>query len=237
MATVGPRAREIPLSEYPTGDGKPMAETPVHRRIMTALIDVLETRYVDAPMVYVSGNMLMYYVRNDKRRHLSPDVFLVKGIRKEVRRDAYFTWIEGKGPDVVFEISSSSTRKEDTDKKYRLYQDILHVSEYILFDPYEDYLKPSLQGFRLRNGLYVPIELVAGRLGSEVLGLPMGREGEMLRLYDPASGDRLLTAQEQRDAAEAALRQAEAARLAAEEERDQLRRELAELRKRVNRKT
>ena len=102
MATVGPPTRDIPLSEYPTGDGKPMAETPVHRMNMTNVIDVLETRYAHDPMVYVSGNMLLYYVRNDKRRHRSPDVFLVKGIRKEGRRDAYFVWIEGKGPDVIF---------------------------------------------------------------------------------------------------------------------------------------
>ena len=167
MATVGPPTRDIPLSEYPTGDGKPMAETPVHRMIMTALIDVLELRYAQDPMVYVSGNMLMYYVRNDKRRHRSPDVFLVKGIRKEGRRDAYFVWIEGKGPDVIFEISSASTKKEDLVTKYRLYQDVLHVSEYFLFDPYEEYLKPSLQGFRLRQGVYVPIALVEGRLFSE----------------------------------------------------------------------
>jgi Uma2 family endonuclease len=231
MATVDRRTRDIPLSEYPTGDGKPMAETPVHRRIMTALIDVLEARHAHDPMVYISGNMLMYYVRNDKRRHTSPDVFLAKGIRKEGRRDAYFVWVEGKGPDVVFEISSASTKKEDLGKKYRLYQDTLHVSEYFLFDPYEEYLTPSLQGFRLRKGVYVPIKMVAGRLHSEVLELRMEREGTMLRLIDPATGQRLLTSKEEGDVAEAALRQSEAARLAAEEERDRVRRELEELRR------
>jgi Uma2 family endonuclease len=238
MATVGRRTRDIPLSEYPTGDGKPMAETPVHRMIMTALIDVLETRYIHDPMVYVSGNMMMYYVRNDKRRHRSPDVFLVKGIPKEGRRDAYFVWIEWKGPDVVFEISSASTRREDLDTKYHLYQDVLRVPEYILFDPYEEYLKPSLQGFRLQRGVYVPITLVEGGLYSEQLGLRMEREGTMLRLIDPTTGERLLTPREQWEAAEAAQRQAEVAqrqaevaRRQAEEELERLRRELEELRR------
>jgi Uma2 family endonuclease len=250
MATVGPPTRDIPLSEYPTGDGKPMAETPVHRMIMTALIDVLELRYAHDPMVYVSGNMLMYYVRNDKRRHRSPDVFLVKGIRKEGRRDAYFVWIEGKGPDVIFEISSASTKKEDLVTKFRLYQDFLHVSEYFLFDPYEEYLKPSLQGFRLQEGVYVRIQPVQGRLFSEELGLWIEREGTMLRFVDPATGERLLTSRERSELSEAARRQseaernqladsfreAEAARLAAEAERENLRREVEELRRKNKRR-
>jgi Uma2 family endonuclease len=245
MATVGRRTRDIPLSEYPTGDGKPMAETPVHRMNMTNVIDVLETRYAHDPMVYVSGNMLMYYVRNDKRRHRSPDVFLVKGIPKTVRRDAYFVWVEGKGPDVVFEMSSASTRREDLSTKYRLYQDVLRVSEYFLFDPYEEYLKPSFQGFRLQRGIYVPITLIEGGLYSEQLGLRMEREGTMLRLIDPTTGERLLTSRERSEIAEAAqrqsetervqladsLRQSELARRQAEEEREALRRELEELRR------
>jgi hypothetical protein len=172
-------------------------------------------------MVYVSGNMLMYYVRNDKRRHRSPDVFLVKGIRKEGRRDAYFVWIEGKGPDVIFEISSASTRKEDLVTKYRLYQDVLRISEYFLFDPYEEYLKPSLQGFRLQQGVYVRIEPVDGRLFSEELGLWIEREGTMLRLVDPATGERLLTSRELSELSEAARRQAEAARRQSEAARRQ----------------
>ena len=38
------------------------------------------------PSVYIAGNMLMYYVPNDKRRHVSPDVYLVKGIPPLSRR-------------------------------------------------------------------------------------------------------------------------------------------------------
>jgi Uma2 family endonuclease len=202
-----------------------MAETPLHGDNMFALREVLQERYARDPMAYVSGNMMMYYVPNDKRRHLSPDVFVSKGI-PNTYRDVYFVWVEGKGPDVVFEISSASTRKVDTDRKYRLYQDVLHVSEYFLFDPYEEYLKPSLQGFRLRRGVYVPIPAAEGRLYSEQMGLEMGRVGQFLRLYDPATGQMLLTWKERHDLekerhnlAEEGRRQAEAERLRAEAER------------------
>jgi len=259
MATIGRRTRDIPLSEYPTGDGKPMAETPVHGDNMFAIIDVLRSRYAHDPSVYIAGNMLMYYVPNDKRRHVSPDVYLVKGIPPRYR-GAYFVWIEGKGPNIVFEISSPSTRRADLGKKFRLYQDTLQVPEYFLFDPMEEYLRPSLQGFRLQEGAYVPIEPVEGRLPSEELGLYMERDGAFLRLYDPATGKRLLTSREERDVAQAAwqqaeaekqraeaekrqseidrlqlseaLRQSEAARLAGEREREKLRGELEELRRR-----
>jgi Uma2 family endonuclease len=218
MATTGRTARDIPLSEYPTGDGKPMAETPLHGDNMFELREVLRERYARDPMAYVSGNMMMYYVPNDKRKHISPDVFVSKGI-PNTYRDAYFVWVEGKGPDVVFEISSASTRKVDTSKKYRLYQDVLHVSEYFLFDPYEEYLKPSLQGFRLRGGVYAPIEAAEGRLYSEQMGLEMGRVGRFLRLYDPATGQMLLTWEERHNQAEEARRQAEAQRQQAEAQR------------------
>jgi Uma2 family endonuclease len=217
MATIGPRAREIPLSEYPTGDGKPMAETPIHGDNMFAIIDVLRSRYAHDPSVYIAGNMLMYYVPNDKRRHVSPDVYLVKGIPPKYR-GAYFVWVEGKGPNIVFEISSRSTRNEDLNKKFQLYQDTLRVREYFLFDPMEEYLSPSLQGYRLREGAYLPIMSVKGRLASEELGLHMERDGAFLRLYDPATGQRLLTSREERDVAEAARKQSEAKAKAAKQQ-------------------
>jgi Uma2 family endonuclease len=241
---IYPTTKDSPPVEYPTGDGQPMAETPTHRDNIIALLDVLRARFAQDPMVYISANMLLYYVPGRKRRHVSPDVFLVWGIPNK-DRDAYFVWEEGKGPDVVFEFTSSSTRDEDLDEKFQLYQDVLKVPEYFLFDPKEEYLTPSLQGFRLRSGRYTPIEWVEGRIPSEVLGLHLEREGMFLRLFDPATGQRLLTSWESLGVAESArrqaeedrlrmaeaLRQAESARLAAEAEREQMQRELEELRR------
>ena len=77
-------------------------------------------------------------------------------------------------------------------KKRDLYRDVLQVPEYFIFDPTEDYLKPPLQGFRLVDGEYARIEPVAGRLPSDVLGLHLERDGEELRLYDPARRSRVL---------------------------------------------
>jgi Uma2 family endonuclease len=217
MSTAA-RTTFVSRNGYPTSDGKPMAETDHHRKLMTDLIQTLHAHYADDPMVYVSGNLLLFYERGNKRRHVSPDVFVVKGVPKGDRIN-YLMWEEGKGPDVVIELTSSSTRQEDKKKKFELYRDTLKVREYFLFDPMGDYLKPPLQGYRLRAGTYVEIRPVQGRLPSQALGLHLERDGKNLRLHDPAKAQRLPTPEERTARAEA--------------ENERLRRELEELRSRL----
>jgi Uma2 family endonuclease len=137
---------------------------------------------------------------------VAPDVFVVRGVPKLPPRKYYLLWEEGRGPDVVIEITSATTRREDRTKKWTLYRDVLKVPEYFQFDPTEDYLEPSLQGHRLQEGQYVPIAAVAGRLPSAVLGLHLERRGVELRFHDPATGRCLPTPREQA----AALQEAEA---------------------------
>ena len=202
--------------DYPTSDGRPMAETDWHRILMVALIDTLIEFFKAVPRVYVSGNLLVFYEEGNKRKHLAPDVFVARGVAKR-KRPNYLIWREGKPPEVVIELTSSTTRKEDITKKFALYRDVLKVKEYFLFDPFEDYLDPPFQGNRLHKGEYVPIEPVDGRLPSQVLGLHLERAGSDLRLWNAVTGQCLLTPQEAREQAEEATRQAEEAAQRAEE--------------------
>lgn len=217
--------------DYPTSDGRPMAETDWHRILMVALIQTLEEFFRDAPLVYVSGNLLVFYERGNRRKHLAPDVFVVRGVSKW-RRLHYLIWQEKKAPEVVIELTSSTTRKEDLTHKFGLYRDVLKVKEYFLFDPFEDYLDPPMQGYHLRKGAYVPIKAVNDRLPSQILGLHLERMGSDLRLWNPATGQRLLTPEEARRQAEAERDREAAARKRAEAEVDRLRRENEELRRR-----
>ena len=221
MATVSGSAQRKTIS-YPTSDGKPMAETDWHRILMIDLIQTLENWFAGDPKVYVSGNLLMFYVPGDRRRHLSPDVFVVKGVPKR-KRLYYLVWEEKKGPDVVIELTSKSTRNEDLKKKFQLYQDVLKVSEYFLFDPLGDYLKPRLQGFRLQGGKYEPIAPIKDRLPSQTLELHLEQGGENLRLYDPKSSQWLPTPAEVRQQKQA--------------ENDELRKEVEELRRQLAKKS
>jgi Uma2 family endonuclease len=215
------KSREV---EYPSSDGKPMAETDLHRDEMVYVIEALQEHFRDAPDVYVSGNLLLYYVEGKPRFSISPDVLVAKGVADaKARRDVYKVWEEGQVPCWVLEVTSKTTRAEDLRKKKDLYRD-LGVEEYFLFDPREEYLDPSLQGFRLsqaRGGTYRPLPLQAdGSLVSSVLGVVFRREGERLRLSQVRTGETYLRSSEKdlarRTAEEQALREA-AARREAEE--------------------
>jgi Uma2 family endonuclease len=218
--SIASASRRLKQVEYPTSDGKPMAETDFHCLIIMALRQTLDFHFADDPMIYVSGNLLMYYVRGDRHKHVSPDVFVVKGVEKK-KRLCYLTWEERKRPNVIIEVTSKSTRKEDTDTKFVLYRDVLKVKEYFLFDPFGDYLKPDrLRGYRLRKGEYEAIPSVDGRMPSKELGLHLERAGDDLRFYDLATSAWLLTPEERAE-------KAEREKAALEEEIERLRRLLA----------
>ncbi len=235
MATVS--SPPVRTNDYPTSDGKPMAETDLHRDLMLDLIRTLEHKFAADPMAYVSGNLLLFYERGNKRKHVAPDVFVVKGVEKK-KRENYLLWAERKAPQVVIELTSSTTRREDQKKKLELYRDVLKVKEYFLFDPKGDYLRPPMQGYTLQKGQYVPILVVEGRLPSKVLDLHLERAGTILRLYDPTTRQWLATPEEETDRAlnraqqaEAARRRAENRAIQAEEEAERLGRELERLRR------
>ncbi|HEY8283643.1 MAG TPA: Uma2 family endonuclease [Chloroflexota bacterium] len=210
----------IDYAMYPVSDGKPMAETEVHRIQMNDLIFNCTNLLADEPDVYVGGNMLMYYHEGYGRDHVSADVFVTFEVERGIR-ECWMTWEEnGRFADVVFEISSPSTIKEDLGKKMRLYAQ-LGVIEYYLYDPQRNN-KPPLAGYRLVDGAYQPMTRLLGVEGyhSEVLGADLRVINGRLRVIDPATGEPMLVPSELeavRARAEAARQQAEAARKAAEE--------------------
>jgi hypothetical protein len=99
-------------------------------------------------------------------------------------------------PDVVIEVTSKKTKREDINKKRVIYQDILKVKEYFLYDPLYEYLKPGLQGYRLEDGIYQVIEKRGNRLRSLELGLDFAEEDGILNLYDTLTGFKILTSEE-----------------------------------------
>ncbi len=221
---------------YSESDGEPMAETDIHANVLIYLREALKDYYRDDPQVYVAGNLFLYYEEGQPHSRVAPDVFVVFGVPKEERR-VYKVWEESKGPDIVIEISSRSTRREDLWEKRGLYE-FLGVGEYILFDPLHEYLTPPLQSYGLVEGWYRPMEPEQDEQGewrftSRQLELELRTEGNSLRLYDPKTGEKLLTpleAQEKARRATAHWRQEAERRRQAEAEAERLRAELARLR-------
>ena len=153
MADTQLTATEI---HYPETDGKPMAETDTHRDQMMDLIYCLRKWFRDDPQVYVAGNLLLYYEEGNPQASVAPDVFVVRGV-EDHRRPIYRLWEEGKGPDLVIEVTSKNTKLEDLGNKRALYAD-MGVREYFIFDPLSEWLTPTLALYRLAGREYVPIE-------------------------------------------------------------------------------
>jgi Uma2 family endonuclease len=213
---------------YPYNDGKPMGESDIHIEEILALRSALGRFLAARPDAYVAANNFLYYRKGSPRAVVSPDGYVVFGVEKR-RRKTYMTWKEGDiTPAVVFEVTSESTREADTDKKFDLYEQILQIPEYFLFDPTGDYLDPQLLGYRLNAGLYMPIQpdttplpgmpperQPAYHLHSEQLGLDLACIEGHLRLYDVLTGKlvptdvelaaQVIEAQQRAEAAEAEL--------------------------------
>ncbi|WP_013323725.1 Uma2 family endonuclease [Gloeothece verrucosa] len=198
--------------EYPESDGLPMAESDPTRDYLTYAVEALNIYFQNHPEVYISGNLFIYYEEGNPKAVVAPDVFVVFGVIKKKRR-TYKVWQEdNKIPDFMLEITSKTTVSEDQGTKKGLYA-YLGVKEYFQYDPTADYLQLQLQGFRLVDGNYFPLEKNYlddnnYSIYSEILGLELKLQDGEMRFYNPMTRQTLLSHQE-----------TEQARLAAEQAR------------------
>ena len=212
--TKGVQPSSVPTDTkifYPEEDGKPMAVSDLHRWILMRTLQVLDAYFAQRPDVYVSGDILMYYVEGDPRKSVSPDVLVAFGLGKKPRGN-YKVWEEGKVPDFVMEFSSKTTYQNDLGRKKALYA-LLGIQDYFLYDAEGLYLPSPLMGFTLVGSEYVPISSgVEGGLHSSALDLDFHVGDVGLGIYDPAVGKWLQTP------AESAETRAETAETRAEQE-------------------
>ncbi len=220
-----PHAQTDESDIYPETDGKPMAVSDLHRRILIRTLQVLDTHFEERPEVYVSGDILMYYVEGDPRKSVAPDVLVSFGLGKKLRR-TYKVWEEGKVPDFAMEFSSKNTYRDDLGKKLELYG-LLGIQDYFLYDAEGLYLPSALMGFELVDDVYVPISAgTTGGLRSSALGLDFHVDNVGLGIYDPVADEWLQTpaesalslAEQQAIRAETAEARAETAEARAEQE-------------------
>ncbi len=177
---------------YPDTDGEPMAASDYHLEILIWLLLVLKAYFDDMPDTYLSGDILTYYTEGNPRDVVAPDVLVSFGIGNK-NRHTYKVWEEGKAPDFVMEFSSKTTYQKDLTDKMDLYAR-LGIPNYILYDAEALYLPSPLMGFRLVEGVYVPIQPgVDGGIHSDVLGLDFHIQERRLAVYDPVSEEWLQT--------------------------------------------
>ena len=257
-----PDASELPgEADLPYEDDEPLAESDYQLEPLDYAYNGLSTWFQDRADVAVQADMFVHYLVTDEdgereRRMLAPDVFVIFGVPKR-QRFSYVVWKEGKAPDFVLEILSSSTWRRDTVEKKAIYA-AMGVSEYWLLDPLGPFLTPPLIGYRLTDGQYVRIDSEPGTTAtyvSEVLELELRiDDADRFRIRDPAGAielrshgelqDELTTAVAARQRAVEARQRAAAARQretdareAAEQRAAEAERRLADLEARLRRES
>ncbi|MGE0706541.1 MAG: Uma2 family endonuclease [Planctomycetota bacterium] len=208
--------------EYPESDGQPMGETDLHVHALVDALQLLSDHFAARDDVYVGANNFLYWTEGDPSCCVSPDTYVVFGVPPG-RRRVFKTWVEGRTPAFVLEITSRKTRRNDQREKLSTYRDELCVPEYFLFDPEQEWIPGHLRAFRDDGQRYRELapDLETGRIRSEQLGLELGVVRGELRFYLPGAAEPLPTRAElaARAKAEAEQQRAEAERQRAEAER------------------
>lgn len=170
---------------FPHGDllsDEPPLESDLHRDQIDLLIRILKLWWREREDFYASGNLTVYYSPNQKKsEHFrGPDFFVVLGTQKKDRK-SWVVWQEdGKYPNLIVEILSSSTTAVDKGLKKQVYQDTFRTPDYFWFDP----VTMELQGFHLVDGKYQEIQVTTdGRLWSQQLELYLGVYEGKLRFF------------------------------------------------------
>ena len=123
---------------------------------------------------------------------------------------------QGKPPDLVLEIASRETGRNDVESKPAIYA-ALGIQEYWRFDHTGNFHGTKLAGDRLVEGHYEPIDIEDVEEGilqshSAVLNLLLRWDHGQLRWHDPATGQEIPTFERERaraNAAEARVRELE----------------------------
>lgn len=212
-----------PKIEYPSSDGEPVAETYIHLYAILMSLEVLK-QYLEGRQATVLANQFLYYAQGFPKLRVAPDVMVIFDVPPG-GRDNYKVWEEGQVPQVVFEMTSKGTQKQDQEQKKLLYEQ-LGILEYWLFDPKGEWINSKLQGYRLQDEIYQPI--TDGL--SQPLGLRLEVEGELLRFYRLDTGDKLLIPTELAALATQERQRAAQERQRAEQERQRAERLAARLR-------
>jgi hypothetical protein len=133
---------------YPESGGKPMAENTLQWDWMVKIIEELRIQF-KGQSVFVAGNLFWYPVQGDPTTVAAPHAMVVFG-RPAGYRGSYRQWEEdGIAPQVVFEVFSPNSTREEMYLKLCWYEKY-GVEEYYLIDPHSN----QLQGWA-RRGEYL----------------------------------------------------------------------------------
>ena len=206
--------------------------------ILANVEQILEGRYDGRDDVLVSGQGYLCMDREHIFSNLVPDCVVAFGVDagRILATNGYVISEVGKPPDFILEVASKSTGRRDYTLKRRRYAE-MGVLEYWRFDHTGGKFHDApLAGDSLSEGVYTPFALEESPDGeirgySPTLGLYLCCVKGQLLLFDPVSGQHLLSRVELIDR----IDRSEAGREQAEAQRDEALREAERLRELVRR--
>lgn len=177
LATTMPDASQL-LSD------EPEMESSLHYEQLALLVSCLAFLWRDRSDYFLGANLTVYYsrARLRDREFRGPDFFLVKDTEKR-SRTSWVVWEEdGRYPNLIIELLSSSTAEVDRTEKKRLYQNRFRTPEYFWFSP----STLEFTGFRLEGSAYSEIAPnERDWLWSQELDLYLGIADGQLRYFHP----------------------------------------------------
>ena len=186
-----------------------MGESTAQANLILYLVNVLRWLYA-AERWFIICNLNLYARREFKQYPITPDVAVFKGVIIPNLRARSWRLYEPERPppQVVFEISSKETWRDDLTEKPAQYA-ALGVQEYYAYDPNDPPYWPKMQG-RLRGWRRVGAQMAEqthdaqGRLWSAELASWLAPDGALLRLYNHDGHLRMTEGEAERAATERA---------------------------------
>jgi Uma2 family endonuclease len=180
-----------------------------HVAMVYRLFDILSRRYKAHSDVFVSSDLKMIWGVPGLQEP-APDIAVIPGIRDKARmRRSFHILKEGTRPALTIEVVSEEPEQQSADHegKVGIYERA-KVPEYFILDPPsppED--RCRLTGYRLNAaGRYEAIVPDAeGRLLSKTTGLWFAPAQRSVHLVDAATGEQILTGDEEADRLRAEL--------------------------------
>ena len=157
-----PTMYDLP-SEDPEEPGLPDEFHDLQPQLLSATLRLAD---VAKDQIFTGTDLNLYYDRDHSTWYKRPDWFLAKGVPRlyggQDLRLSYVVWDERVAPSVVVELISPGTAMSDlgeirqeqngTPTKWQVYEEILQVPYYVVFDRYQD----QLWVFKLIEGQYQP---------------------------------------------------------------------------------
>jgi Uma2 family endonuclease len=179
---------------YPEEREDDMGETSYHISLITDFLSILKLFFKQREDIFLSANMNIYYEKGNPHRWLAPDLLIAFGV-PNVERSSYLLFREKVFPQVIFEIASEKTWRNDVLEKLDFYSDY-GAEEYYIFDPEFAHLPAPLMAFHRQGEKLIRQEIADDKVFSLRLGLEIIRKGNTFRFFNPQTNEFLRTLEE-----------------------------------------